>query len=271
MTETAEQTKPAEESFIDQEAKRAQDQFRASQEEAARTREEWRRKWEQQDFSSFIKPETKQAFSNMWAGANPESVEFAAGLSNIDHVEQLNKLPGVFLLKSKFGGEFAYVNHKGMEFIGLTYQQAKSNPLNAETADDIALTAFARGWKSVKVDGTDAEKDMLWLAAQKYGLAVTNHTPSEAALKAFEDYKNKQGGQDNTQTGAGLSSDEPEVKSSFMPVKTTTKPAKNEDIIDAEFTEVKDEPAGGTKFAKKLEGPAKPLLLEGPKNNPPAP
>ncbi len=263
MTEAAEQSQTQEESFVDREAKQAEAERKAAQERAARTREEWREKWAEQNLSNFIAPETMQTFARMWKDANPQSIEFAAGISNIEEVEQMKKLPGVFLIKSKFGGEFAYVNHNGNEFIGLTNKQAKANPLTHETADDIALTAFARGWKTVEVNGSDAEKDMLWLAAQKYGLAVTNHTPSEAALNAFKDYQNRKNEQPATEEAG--------VKSSFLPVKTGAQRATNDDIIDAEFTEVKDEPAAGTKFAKKLEGPAKPLLLEGPKNNPPAP
>ncbi len=271
MTSTAEQatqdqtnTQEAD-SFAAREKKRAEESKKALDEESARVRESWRSQWEQEKVSSFVTPQTLNMFVNMWKGADLTAVEFAAGISNIVNVKQDERAPHVHLLTSKFGNEFAYINNGGQEFIGLTTRQAKKTQLDEKAADDIALTAFARGWKNVTVSGTDAEKDMLWLAAQKYGLAVTNHIPTNPDL--LNAYKN---GPDAGEAAAGMGA------GTTMPVKVETSPVvvqprsrfQQEDIVDAEFTDVVEP---DTKFAKKIEGPAKPLLLEGPKNNPPAP
>lgn len=255
--------------FAAREKKRAEDSQKAAQEEAARVREGWRSQWEKANVSSFVTPQTLNMFANIWQGADAMAVEFAAGIGNIADIKQDKKSPHIHLLTSKFGSEFAYINSGGNEFIGLTTKQAKKAPLNEKSADDIALTAFARGWKSVTVTGSAAEKDMLWIAAQKYGLAVTNHIPSQEARAAYEASKNGV-----EQPAAGMGEGAP---TTTMPVKVETAPVvaqprsrfQEQDIVDAEFTDVVDEPA--TKFAKRVEGPAKPLLLEGPKNNPPVP
>ena len=276
MTETAEQTKQDEatatvDGFAAREKKRKEDHDQQVQEQAARTREGWRAQWEKDGVSSFVTPQALNQFASMWKGADVQAIEFAAGISNIVDIQQEKKAPHIHTLTSKFGGQFSYINQGGGEFIGLTAKQAKKAPMTEQTADDIALTAFARGWKNVTVSGSAAEKDMLWIAAQKYGLAVTNYVPSQEARNAFEDYKTKA-----NEAAAGMTEGQPEAAAATpnVPVKVETSPVvaeprsrfQEEDIIDAEFTEIEPE----TKFAKKVEGPAAPKLLEGPKNNPPS-
>lgn len=78
---------------------------------------------------------------------------------------------------------------EGNEYIG---RRGLFNRLTQELADEEALVAKARGWKSVEVHGSTGNKDKLWLAAKRAGLEVGNYTPKEDS-PAFETWKKESG------------------------------------------------------------------------------
>ena len=305
MTETAEQTAQdqgtvnVDEQTINQEKERLEKERLAREAEALRIRQDWLKKWDAENVSSFMKPRVGDRFGQMWQDVDPTSLEFAAGVSNISKVKQIDfksdpklppdlqlkqkqERPEAFEIKSKFGSNFSYIRAGGREFIGQSAKQAGRSEMNQQTADDIALLAVARGWTHVNASGTEADRDKLWLAAQKYGLIVENHNPSPEAQKAYEDYKASKGSPD-IDPAAGLTGEQraPSAASN-LPVQVisniasggaTAKP-REEDITDAEFEEIKPAALTGpqTRFLLTHDkgddgnkpGPSKPAGPNGP-------
>lgn len=251
-----------EKSFLDQERERAERRAREDAEQSARVREQWRSKFATEDVKKGVDANVWDAASQLWRGAPVGSLEFAAGISNIKSIMDAKKAPGVQIITSKFGNDFAYINTGDGEFIGLTKGQAQAKPLTMETAEDIALTAFARGWTSVTVQGSREEKDLLWMAAKKYGLAVGNYEPHPDVMRAYEKTKAA------AAPIAGLLSAEPKATAApGTPGGPAGAPAtgtrvsrfsKDSDIIDAEFTVVEKnaKALSGSKIAGLLPPPA---------------
>lgn len=248
-----------EKSFLERERERANE----AAEQSARVREEWRSKFAtDQALWKSVNPEVMNVVSARWRGAPVGSLEFAAGIGNIKSIMDAKKAPGVQIITSKFGNDFSYINTGDGEFIGLTKGQAQAKPLTMETAEDIALTAFARGWTSVTVQGSREEKDLLWMAAKKYGLAVGNYEPHPDVLSAYEKTKAA------AAPIAGLLSAEPKATAApGTPGGPAGAPAtgtrvsrfsKDNDIIDAEFTVVEKnaKALSGSKIAGLLPPPA---------------
>ncbi len=54
-----------------------------------------------------------------------------------------------------------------------------SKPVDEQAAETMAAMAKARGWDSVGINAkTPAERDLLWIAAQREGIKVTNYEPA---------------------------------------------------------------------------------------------
>jgi anti-sigma28 factor (negative regulator of flagellin synthesis) len=96
----------------------------------------------------------------------------------------------------KTGGLFFNTDHgkfewgkaaDGSEYIG---RRGIFNRLSQDLADEEALVAKSRGWTSVSVHGSNANKEKLWLAAMRAGLSVGNYTPPENS-KVLEIWKNE--------------------------------------------------------------------------------
>lgn len=250
MTDTAEQASAQTEEQKTQtaaemelaEEKRRKDQ---EQEKNAAIRNEWRSIFLNDDAYKSASPDMMNTFIQMWSKAPVGSAEFVAGISNIADFKQDEKEQGNFTLVSKANNEFSYIVRENAEFIGLTKEQAAAKKMTADTADDIVLTAFARGWKEINVHGNSEEKDMLWVAAQKYGLAVNNYIPSEAARQAYEEMKAAGSKAENT---------------GVTPLQGVTKfagtaPESKDDIPYADFKEIKPAALAGSKIAGLLPPP----------------
>lgn len=102
----------------------------------------------------------------------------------VTSVEQDPK-KGTICFKTKHGNFDWGKAQDGSEFIG---RHGIFNLLTQEVADEEALVAKTRGWKSVNVHGSEANKERLWLGAKRAGLEVANYTPPENS-KALEIWK----------------------------------------------------------------------------------
>ena len=132
-------------------------------------------------------------FRETWGQVDTTTDDFAYGVQLVTDISPNQKGNKEHLnLKTANGTEMCWMRtHQETkdgivtsEFIGLTKGQAKKTPLNDQIAEDIISIYKARhGNKPITLIGSSAEKDILWLAAMKGGLTVSNHFPS-AEVKA---------------------------------------------------------------------------------------
>jgi hypothetical protein len=80
----------------------------------------------------------------------------------------------------------------GNKSIGLV----KGQEMKPEAAKAIIELAKSRGWDDLNINpyATPAEKDMLWLEAQRHGLKIANYAPEENS-KTFQDWEREKLGE----------------------------------------------------------------------------
>ncbi len=132
-------------------------------------------------------------FRETWGQVDTTTDDFAYGVQIITDISPNQKGKNDHLnLKTVNGTELCWMKTSQetkdgivtTEFIGLTKGQAQKTPLNDQIAEDIISIYKARhGNKPITLIGSSDEKDILWLAAMKGGLTVSNHFPS-AEFKA---------------------------------------------------------------------------------------
>ncbi|TAL28074.1 MAG: hypothetical protein EPN97_15385 [Alphaproteobacteria bacterium] len=114
-----------------------------------------------------------------------ESLRVALGLKALDpHLSEMLRTAQLRLTKDQTGllidmpqNEHSLHCGKmkdGTEFIGMLNKKMIVDEHDAKVMIGLAK---ARGWKNINVQGTDAERDRLWLEAQRQGLNVTNYVP----------------------------------------------------------------------------------------------
>lgn len=127
------------------------------------------------DYSAFLanfRAKNLPVLNDMW-GVPDVNDEFKEAIGNSGSIK-----------KSKYGLDFNLPNgHKiewhaqlgGSEFIGMSRQTDK---FDADDAHATVAASIARGWQAINVHGTVAQKEMLWLEAQRQGIEVTNFQPT---------------------------------------------------------------------------------------------
>lgn len=78
--------------------------------------------------------------------------------------------------------------YDGIEFIGVRTGSFLKQFDETDAKAVVALSK-ARGWESINVHGKPAQKDMLWLEAQRQGLLVENYSPSPTMAAQWEKEK----------------------------------------------------------------------------------
>jgi hypothetical protein len=98
---------------------------------------------------------------------------------------------GGFQLTLKNGRNIHYTRGEAGELV-----TGVSDGFNSNDADAIVALAAVHGWNQITVQGNDHEKDLLWLAAKKQGLIVTNYAPAPQSdiIKEWDRLQN--GGKD---------------------------------------------------------------------------
>lgn len=217
-------------------------------------------------------------FRTILSGADPASETFAAGISNIAHFVQNEATPHITELTSLAGSKFCHMidtvnpgqpNQYKREFIGLTVGMAKAQPLTDKIADDIALMAKTNNWREIEVHGTPQERDMLWLAAMKQGIKVVNHNPDADTRAKYDAFKAGEGQESSSPVADGASL--PAAPASGISTSSFAAAKSDDNVIDAEWEEVK--PVSGFLPApqQKNEGPKDAPDAGGPKRLPPPP
>lgn len=211
-----------------------------------------------------------------WSQADPNTKGFLTGISNIADIAPVKRAAGALEFTSVSGSKFTWMpagvdratNKPTQEFIGLTVGQAKNQPLTEQIADDIAQTAMLRGWKKIDVHGSVEEREMLWLSAMKHGLEVSNFKPGPETLKKWVDFQQEERAAQATQD-APANSDNMPAPAGLSGSRFA--PEKDDNVVDAEWEEVK--PISGFLPApeQKNEGPKDTPDAGGPKRLPPPP
>lgn len=68
-----------------------------------------------------------------------------------------------------------------LEFIGAPGKMFGKTAFDQDAANAVIMLAISKGWQGVTLHGPDEHKEMMWLAAQKAGMPVTNFTPAADA------------------------------------------------------------------------------------------
>jgi hypothetical protein len=151
-----------------------------------------------------------------------------------------DKASGSLLLKLLNGQEVELstknINGKEREFIRLSGTGAGPHTLTQEAADGFMALGRSRGWKKVDIYGSDQEKDMLWLAAQREGLEVKNHEPSPAMKQKWAE--------EMAQKKDSSAPEKPSMEKAHLPA------------LPAPETSAAEE---GSQFFKKEAGTTKPM------------
>lgn len=71
-----------------------------------------------------------------------------------------------------------HANLGGAEFIGMPLKSAKFDESDAHA---VVATSKSRGWQAITLYGNVEQKEMMWLEAQRQGVAVNNFTPREGS------------------------------------------------------------------------------------------
>lgn len=97
---------------------------------------------------------------------------------------------------------FANGDGSRTDFIGL---KKGSGPITDRNAEAIVSLGKSKGWKAMSVQGSQAEREKLWLAAQRQGMPVVNFepTPDSAVFKTWMSEQRQNAGPVHTTAPAG--------------------------------------------------------------------
>lgn len=154
-----------------------------------------------------------EALRKYWPTTDFTTDNFLVGMSsvaNIDHsmTAENNRM----LITMQSGSKIIWMaemptedaSARGNEFIGLVPDK-NPQPLGEVQAYEIAVLAAARGWEKINIHGSEADREELWIAANKVGLEVVGYDPSPQALKRLEAWKSSNQGVSQDIERSGLS------------------------------------------------------------------
>ena len=222
----------------------------------------------------FRKKPLNEVLHGHWPGYNPNGpmISQLAEFIDVSRYKDNVKKTGNLHFKVKGGGTICWRpgNTEQPEFIGRTNLQSRfgKKPLKEADANAIMSIAKARGWQSINLHGTSAEKNELWLAAMKQGINVpeSNFIPSDEYRAKWERYQKSSGFE--AQGFAGASETPPAQQAQANTVKneaptaadsdTTTAPKGPAKGTAADAADVPAAPARGTtNSAQEGKTPAK--------------
>ncbi|HRI76519.1 MAG TPA: hypothetical protein PLX33_05960 [Alphaproteobacteria bacterium] len=173
----------------------------------------------------------------------------------IDNLKYDNK-KGVMTFETPAGDVKWGVDSHGREFIG---RRGLFSGMTQDLANAEMTLAAARGWKGVSVHGRESTKEMLWLAAQRQGLNVSNFVPKETS-EVYKIWK-----KESEELSGVMNAETPKAP------KDEAKPAENKADAPEAAAPAAEEPAAPATAEATAEEPAAPATAEATAEEPAAP